>query len=169
MKTISSMGYAMLPLLCLTVACKDPLPASSQKQALTLELGQYMNLSFCDELSEGEERDVRVYVHRDEYRGNGVIEYDVSAGVYYLTNDMLKLENIQISDPDRFGVPPEIPESGSYGLRVSAQGRDCYTCCDGPSCSTGLGEPAFQSSTIELNKDHNPSTLYMRVKYRVCE
>lgn len=163
------MGYAMLPLLCLTVACKDPLPASSQKQALTLELGQYMNLSFCDELSEGEERDVRVYVHRDEYEGNRIVAYNVAAGRYYLSNDMTKLENVQLVDPDRFGVPLVIPEHGTYALRVTAQGRDCYTCCNGPSCPSGEGEPSFEAVAIEFDRDDNPSTKNVSLKYKACE
>ncbi len=160
--------FTVLAILIASLSsCKDPDPAANTQGPTKIDMFGYMEL--CSEFHEQVQRNVRVRVYRDEYKGNQVIDYNALVHTYYLNNDMNDQSNYVLEDPDGFGIPITIPDDGSYALRVSATGRDCYNCCNGPSCGWNGGEPIYNDAEIEINKHYRPVTVYMTPYRNKCE
>lgn len=82
---------------------------------------------------------------------------------------MQTLENVQTVDPDRFEMPAEIPEDGSYALRERAEAHDCYECCNGSASIDQGEEPQYTSSYVEINRMSNSNALTNGLLYASCE
>lgn len=159
--------FLVILTMSLLASCKkDAIPASNSTGPVQINLPvSYMGN--CEKHQEGVERDVKWRVYRDEYKGNSIIKYNVDVKTELKTNDMNIASNRYIED-DSFGVPVEIPDKGTYGLRLIVTARECYSCCQGSYCGTGMGEPIWNAQEIRINAGSRPSVLPTTAK-RKCE
>ena len=150
-------------------SCQDFDPASPQEGPTKLVLGNYMQGTGCSMADEGIELNVRVRVYRDEYLGEGAINYNVLQHSYILSNDMSNTDNTELEEPDSFGIPMSIPDNGSYALRVEISGFDCFSCCNGPACGNGYGQPLILSQEVIINQSYRPLTVQLETELDRCE
>ena len=171
------MKYLLISIFSLSLSGCIFLDGASGDGPSTIDLTEY--LEECSMVNEESELDIRVRVYRDEYEGGQVVSYNNYVNTYYLTNDMSNLNNIKLYSVDEFGVPVNIPEDGTYILRVTCEANDCFTCCDGIThCPQEIepddkpeqfGRPFFQGASIEINQNYTPSSITIVPQYEFCE
>ena len=118
----------------------------------------YLTNDFCNEFHEGSEKSLEIEVTVD-----GI---DADLNPIFMGIDVFNATNNDDSD---FMETIDVPEEGTFVITVTIRGQDCYSCCNGHSCSAGdNGKIRYRGNSVSFNAVPPPVSVTITPEFVIC-